>query len=76
VLISSDEERAKDLSDDGYAAIDGSPQDALLAGVLAVPVVLTFVGTVRWIALALVTVGVLYALVRRRIPDYVEPYIE
>ena len=28
VLISSDEEKARDLSDDGYAAIHGSPQDA------------------------------------------------
>ncbi|MFB6076580.1 MAG: TrkA family potassium uptake protein, partial [Candidatus Nanohaloarchaea archaeon] len=28
VLISSSEEHAKDLSDDGYAAIDGSPQDS------------------------------------------------
>ena len=28
VLIASDEQRAKDLSDDGYAAIHGSPQDA------------------------------------------------
>ncbi len=28
VLISSSEEAAKDLSDDGYAAIHGSPQDA------------------------------------------------
>jgi Trk K+ transport system NAD-binding subunit len=27
VLISSDEENAKDLSDDGYSAIHGSPQD-------------------------------------------------
>ena len=28
VLISSDEENAKDLSDEGYSAIHGSPQDA------------------------------------------------
>ena len=28
VLISSDEENAKDLSDDGYSVIHGSPQDA------------------------------------------------
>jgi len=28
VLISSDEDEARRLSDDGYAAIDGSPQDA------------------------------------------------
>jgi Trk K+ transport system NAD-binding subunit len=28
VLISSDEESARDLSDDGYSAIHGSPQDA------------------------------------------------
>jgi len=55
---------------------DGSPHDAVLAGVLAVPVVLTFAGPVRWVAVALVSVGVVYALVRRRIPDYVESYVE
>lgn len=55
---------------------DGSTQDALLAAMLAVPVVVTFAGPVRWLAVGLVLVGGLYALVRRHVPDYVEPYIE
>lgn len=55
---------------------DGSPRDALLAALLAVPVVLTFTGPVRWLAVALVVGGALYALVRKRVPDYVEPYLE
>jgi len=55
---------------------DGAPRDVLLAAALAVPVVLTFAGAVRWLAVALVAAGGLYALVRRRIPEYVEPYVE
>ncbi len=55
---------------------DGSLRDALLAALLSVPVVVTFTGPVRYVAVALVLAGGLYALVRRRIPDYVEPYIE
>jgi membrane-bound metal-dependent hydrolase YbcI (DUF457 family) len=55
---------------------DGSPRDALLAALLAVPVVVTFAGPVRYVAVGLVFGGVLYALVRKRVPEYVEPYIE
>ncbi len=55
---------------------DGSPHDFLLAAVLAVPVVVTYSGTVRWLTVALVAVGALYALVRRRVPDYVEGLVE
>jgi hypothetical protein len=55
---------------------DGSPRDALLAALLSVPAVLTFAGPVRWLAAGLVLVGALYAVVRRRVPDYVEPYLE
>jgi voltage-gated potassium channel len=47
VLIASDEQRAKDLSDDGYAAIHGSPQDASAfrrAGVDAARAVITDTG--------------------------------
>jgi len=36
----------------------------------------TFAGPVRWLAVGLVLGGVLYALVRKRVPEYVEPYIE
>lgn len=55
---------------------DGAPRDALLAAVLAVPVVLTFTGAVRWLAVALVAAGALYALVRKRLPEYVEHLVE
>jgi len=55
---------------------DGSARDALLAALLSVPVALTFAGPVRWLAVGLVGGGALYALVRRRVPDHVEPYIE
>jgi len=49
---------------------DGAPRDALLAGVLAVPVVLTFDGPVRWLAVGLVAGGGVYALLRKRVPEY------
>jgi hypothetical protein len=55
---------------------DGAPRDALLAAVLAVPVVCTFDGAVQWLTVGLVAVGVLYALVRKRVPKYVEPIVE
>jgi len=57
-------------------AYDGAPRDVLFAAVLAVPVVLTFAGAVRWLAVGLVAAGGLYALVRRQVPEYVEPYVE
>lgn len=55
---------------------DGAVRDVLLAAVLAVPVVLTFTGVVRWLAVALVVLGGAYALVRKRIPKYVAPIVE
>ena len=57
-------------------AYDGAPRDVLFAAVLAVPVVLTFAGAVRWLAVGLVAAGGLYALVRKQVPEYVELYVE
>ncbi len=51
---------------------DGSPEDLLLTVAFAVPAVLTFDGAVRWGCLALVALGAVYTLVRKRVPALVE----
>lgn len=51
---------------------DGSPEDLLLTVLFAVPPVLVFDGPVEMGCLALVGLGALYTLVRKRVPGLVE----
>ncbi|SFK73817.1 hypothetical protein SAMN04487950_0849 [Halogranum rubrum] len=51
---------------------DGAPEDLLLAGVLSVPGLLVFDGTVRTLTVVGLVVGVVYTVVRKRVPDYVD----
>lgn len=49
---------------------DGAPEDLALAAALAVPVWLLYDGPVRTVAVAAVLVSVVYAAVRKRLPDW------
>ncbi|MHC3436526.1 metal-dependent hydrolase [Natrialbaceae archaeon A-gly3] len=49
---------------------DGAPEDAVLAVSLAVPALVVFDGPVQPLVAAGVVVSLLYALVRRRIPEW------
>jgi hypothetical protein len=55
-----------------WVRYDGAPEDLLLTVCLSVPGIVHFDDPVRSLALAGVGLGVAYAAVRRRIPDYVE----
>lgn len=48
---------------------DGAPEDALLAGVLAVPSLLALDGVGRWAVVGLLVVSVVYAATRRLLVD-------
>lgn len=48
---------------------DGAPEDALLAGALAVPSLLVLDGVGRWVVVGLVAVSVVYAATRRLLVD-------
>jgi hypothetical protein len=48
---------------------DGAPEDALLAGALAVPSLLALDGVGRWVVVGLVAVSVVYAATRRLLVD-------
>jgi membrane-bound metal-dependent hydrolase YbcI (DUF457 family) len=55
---------------------DGAPRDFLVTAAFAAPVVLTFDGPIRWLTLALVAGGGVYAALRKRLPKYFEPIVE
>jgi hypothetical protein len=48
---------------------DGAPEDALLAGALAVPSLIALDGLGRWVVVGLVAVSVVYAATRRLLVD-------
>lgn len=48
---------------------DGAPEDALLAGALAVPSLFALDGVGRWVVVGLVAVSVVYAATRRLLVD-------
>jgi hypothetical protein len=52
-----------------YVRYDGSPEDLALTIVFALPGIVLFDGIVQRVAIALVVIGGLYALVRKRVPD-------
>lgn len=55
---------------------DGAPEDVALSFVLAIPGAALFGGDVRLaVAIALV-VAVVYGLIRKRVPRYIEPIVE
>ncbi|MFD1511765.1 metal-dependent hydrolase [Halomarina rubra] len=51
---------------------DGSPEDLFCSAALAGAALLVVTGPVRWLVVALLTVGTGYTLVRRRVPDAVD----
>jgi hypothetical protein len=55
-----------------WVRYDGAPEDLLLARVLSVPGLYLFGETVRTLTIAGLVVGVVYTLVRKRVPDYIE----
>lgn len=55
---------------------DGAPEDVLLTVVLSLPALAWFDGVVRAAAAAGVALAVGYALVRRRLPPYVERFVD
>jgi hypothetical protein len=55
---------------------DGHPRDLLVAVLVAIPVLAVYDGPVRWFTVALLLLGAVYALVRKRIPKYVKPIVE
>jgi hypothetical protein len=54
---------------------DGSPRDLLASVLLALPSLAVYEGTVRWLLVGLLVLGVVYTLVRRDIVPYVEELI-
>lgn len=55
---------------------DGAPRDFLLSAALAVPVLAVYTGPVRWLTVALVVGGGIYAALRKHLPRYFEPIVE
>ncbi|MFC7097267.1 metal-dependent hydrolase [Halobaculum marinum] len=54
---------------------DGAPEDAVATAVLAVPVVAFYPAPLPAVAVTCVALGVVYALVRRRLPPVVEEFV-
>jgi hypothetical protein len=52
-----------------WVRYDGAPEDLLVAGVLSVPGLLLFDGTVRAVTVASLGVAVVYTAVRKRVPQ-------
>ncbi|MFB6156391.1 MAG: metal-dependent hydrolase [Haloferacaceae archaeon] len=59
-----------------WVRYDGAPEDLLLTAVLSVPGLVLFGPTVRRLTAAMVAVATLYALVRKRVPDVGERFLE
>lgn len=55
-----------------WVRYDGAPEDLVLTGVLSVPGLLLFEGPVRTLTVAGLVVGVVYTVVRKRVPDYID----
>jgi len=55
---------------------DGAPEDVLLTAVGAGAAVALFDGGLRWLAVGCLLLAVAYAVVRRRVPDWIGGYIE
>ena len=58
-----------------WIGYDGSPGDLLLAGVLAVPLVLALDGTFEWVVVASVAVAGAYTAVRKHLPEMADVLI-
>jgi len=59
-----------------WVRYDGSPGDLLLSLALAVPLLVALEGTLRDVVLAVLGIGVAYAVVRRVLPDIVEAVVD
>lgn len=55
---------------------DGSPGDLAATGFLAIPLLVATDGPVRWLVIAALVVGIVYATLRKRIADGVEWLLE
>jgi len=52
-----------------WISYDGSPGDLAATGLLAIPLLLTTDGPVRWLVIAALLVGIAYATLRKRVAD-------
>lgn len=71
-----DHARQRWLTARRYVRYDGSPEDFLLGGMLAIPALLVFDGAVQALVLAGLIVSLGYTIVRRRIPDWVPEQLQ
>lgn len=55
---------------------DGAPEDLILTVVLALPAIFLLDGLARWVGVAVVAIGVVYAAVRKRLPAYFAHIVE
>ena len=55
---------------------DGAPEDLLLTVVFALPGVLLYDGIVQYVCLLCVLLATVYALFRKRVPEYVGRFVE
>ena len=55
---------------------DGAPEDLLLSVAFALPGVVLYSGSVRYVCLVCMLVATAYTLVRKRVPEYVGRFVE
>lgn len=59
-----------------WVRYDGSPEDLALSAAVAVPGLLLYGTPIRELLVGALIVGVVYAVIRRRVPRYVGPYLK
>lgn len=59
-----------------WVRYDGAPEDLGLAAALSMPGIVWFGDPVRELLVVALAIGIVYALIRRRVPHYVGPYLE
>ena len=55
---------------------DGAPEDLLLTVVFALPGLLLYDGSVRYVCLLCVLLATVYALFRKQVPEYLGRFVE
>jgi hypothetical protein len=59
-----------------WVRYDGAPEDFALTIAFALPVLWAFDGWIAVVTIAMVVAGAIYAAVRKRVPEYVAPFID
>ena len=70
-----DHHRERWIAPRRWVRYDGAPEDLLLAGVLAAPLVLVAEGPTAWLVGGLLAVAAVYTAVRRRLPTVADAVI-